>query len=150
MPRATSGSLDLAASTTGLERGQSVKPAMVGARAYAVGAGWYRDLRTHDLATLGCYLSPPNKPAQTSRQLKYVSMKTSSHRQAGALEEQETNEKDRVSGSARPGYLTNRNRALLERRLQGPSLGSDGDSASHGQYRILWRTPACPQLHSRA
>lgn len=98
MPRATSGSLELAASTTGLERGQWVKPAMVGARAYAVGAGWYRDLRPCHLATLGCYLSPPNKPAQTSRQLKYVSTKkTSSHGQAGALGEQETNEKDRVT-----------------------------------------------------
>lgn len=52
------------------------------------------------------------------------------------LGEQETNEKDRASRSAKPGYLANRNRDLLEERLQGLSLGSDGDSASHGQSAL--------------
>lgn len=107
----------------------------------AVGAGWYRDLRPRVLATLGCYLSPPNKHAQTSPQLKQVS--TRSHSRLG---EQETNEKDRAFGSTKPGYLANNRNRDLEEKLQEQGLGSAGDSASHGQSAFSGANQLVPSL----
>lgn len=107
------------------------------------GAGWPRDLRACALVTLACYLSPPIKAAQTSQQLKYVS--TTSHGQAGPLREQKTNEKVRVSGSARTGYLANSNRNL-ERKggcrdwvwgLMGTQPEMDS-TASSGEHQLVF------------